>query len=249
MLQGTTTRSARRRSPPGRAPPRAGSASQLDSRSPTPAGGDAARANQLNSYRCRPLNIALTWEPARIVPGTTVVTRTPSLATSARSPSRSRRPRTWRPRRGAGGGPVHEVHGGREIRRRLLLDGAGGDDARVRDQHVHRPDAPGDLVEEPAHRLRVGDVADGGRHLPSGGLEIRGGGLEHPLVTPADGHARTAPHRPPGRSRDPACVSRRSPGRPGPAGEYRLARRRRARRSIAAAGAAGRIGRSPVSAR
>ncbi len=42
--------------------------------------------NQVNSCSCWPLKMALRKEPVRISPGTMVVTVTPSLATSVRSP-------------------------------------------------------------------------------------------------------------------------------------------------------------------
>ena len=45
------------------------------------------RLNQANSFSASPLKNAFTGDPVRISPGTTVVTETPSAATSARSPS------------------------------------------------------------------------------------------------------------------------------------------------------------------
>ena len=52
-------------------------------------GSESLIANHAYSARCRPLKVALRGLPVRISPGQTVVTTTPSFASSARIPSES----------------------------------------------------------------------------------------------------------------------------------------------------------------
>ncbi|MFD0327675.1 hypothetical protein ACFQZC_04150 [Streptacidiphilus monticola] len=78
---GVSTTSGRRRRA-ARTTVRAARSASVDS-----SGIEAAAANQAYSASCRPWNRAAPCEPVRISPGSTVVTLTPSRASSARSPS------------------------------------------------------------------------------------------------------------------------------------------------------------------